>query len=179
MGARWTTLLPLVVFAAGVAVVAFFMLSGKDPRRLPSALIDRPAPTFTLPPLGQRKFGLTDKDLVGRVTLVNIFASWCIPCLVEHPQLMRLKREKLVPVYGINYKDDPADAEAWLKRHGNPYTRIGTDRNGRVGIEWGVYGVPETFIIDRQGRIRYKHVGPIMKRDLDEIILPIVRSLGQ
>ncbi len=151
-----------------------------DPSNIPSALIAAPVPEFSLPPLEGRERGLSSADLTtGEVSLVNIFASWCGPCRVEHPLLMRLSAEGIVPVHGINYKDRPADAAGWLAELGDPYTLIGADRDGRVSIDWGVYGVPETFVIDRQGRIVYKHIGPISPRDLEEKILPLVESLRQ
>ena len=168
-------ILPVVLLGL-VAALAYLRL-GKDPSVLPSALIDRPAPEFTLPPLLDTMPGLATSDLKGQVALVNVFASWCAPCRVEHPVFLRLKEEGRVAIYGINYKDKPEDATAWLQRLGNPYTRIGADREGRAAIEWGVYGVPETFVIDREGRIRYRHVGPVQPRDLDEKILPLLAEL--
>ena len=112
----------------------------------------------------------------GRVSLVNVFASWCAPCRVEHPVLNALSRSNRVPIYGINYKDRPEAARSWLAELGNPYIRIGAD-DGRVGIEWGVYGVPETFVVDREGRIRYKHVGPLTRDDIERKILPLIAKL--
>jgi cytochrome c biogenesis protein CcmG/thiol:disulfide interchange protein DsbE len=144
---------------------------------LPSALIDRPAPEFSLPPVLDSVPGLSTADLKGQVSLVNMFASWCAPCRVEHPVLLRLKEEGRVTVFGIDYKDKPEDVKAWLGRLGNPYTRLGADLEGRVAIEWGVYGVPETYVIDREGRIRYRHVGPLQPRDLEEKILPLLKEL--
>ena len=133
-----------------------------------------------LPPLpGAGVPGLDPAAIKGEVALVNVFASWCLPCKVEHPLLMRLARENIVAVYGINYKDDENQALAWLKNLGNPYRAIGYDGSGRAGIEWGVYGVPETFVIDKAGRIRFKHVGPIEPRDLEETLLPLISRLSQ
>jgi cytochrome c biogenesis protein CcmG/thiol:disulfide interchange protein DsbE len=173
-------LLYLVPLAAFIAVAGYFLVGlNRDPHTLPSALIDRPVPRFALPALVEGKPGLASADLTGEVALVNVFASWCVPCKVEHPALTRLARTEKVPLYAINYKDKPDDARRWLAELGDPYGRIGADADGRASIEWGVYGVPETFIIDRQGRIRYRHVGPIMPRDLEETILPKLRELGK
>jgi cytochrome c biogenesis protein CcmG/thiol:disulfide interchange protein DsbE len=174
---RLLFVLPILVFV----VVGIGLAVGltRDPSTLPSALIDRPVPTFQLPPIaGRRGQGLTDADLSGRVSLVNVFASWCVPCRVEHPLLMRLAEEG-VPIYGIDYKDPADDAAAWLTEMGDPYRQIGADTNGRVGIDWGVYGVPETFVVDAAGRIRHRHVGPLRAKDVDETILPLLRELSQ
>jgi cytochrome c biogenesis protein CcmG/thiol:disulfide interchange protein DsbE len=149
-----------------------------DPSIVPSVLIDKPVPDFDLPPLLEDKPGLATADLNGQVALVNVFASWCIPCRIEHPMFMRLAEKGEVPVYGINYKDAPADAKRWLAELGDPYTRIGADRDGRAGIEWGVYGVPETFVVDGTGTIRFKHVGPLTAEVLEDTIMPLVRELG-
>ena len=171
----WMYLLPAALFA--LLAVAFYNYLGSDTTALPSALIDKPAPDFSLPPLvGGGETGFSSGDLIGKVSLVNIFASWCAPCRAEHPVLNALAKSKRVPIYGINYKDKPEAARAWLAELGDPYVKIGAD-SGRVGIEWGVYGVPETFVIDRQGRIRYKHVGPLTQADLDRKILPLIAKL--
>ncbi len=143
---------------------------------LPSPLIDQPAPEFALPPLESGQPGFSSADLKGHVSLVNTFASWCAPCRAEHPVLNALAQTKRVPIYGINYKDKADNARAWIAELGNPYARIGAD-DGRVGIDWGVYGVPETFLVDRQGRIRYKHVGPLTQADVEHTILPLVARL--
>lgn len=177
MSKRLVFLLPVVGFIAIAAVIAYFMLSGKDAKIIPSALIDKPAPEFSLPSIDGAAGALGTAHLKGQVSLLNVFASWCIPCRVEHPQITRLGKVPGVALYGLNYKDKADEAKAWLERLGNPYHRIGADTDGRAGIEWGVYGVPETFIVDATGRIRYKHVGPVMPRDLEEIILPIIESL--
>ena len=181
---RLIYILPPVIFAAVALALAVGLTLRPD--IVPSALIDKPVPTFTLPGLGAGDTdvgidsrGFSSADLKGRVTLVNVFASWCIPCKAEHPLLMRLADKERLVIFGLNYKDKPADARAWISALGNPYRRIGVDRKGRVAIDWGVYGVPETFVIDRNGRIRYKHVGPLMARDVDEVILPIIRKLRQ
>ena len=164
-------LLPAVVFA-GLAA-GFYVGLGIDSTVLPSALIDEPVPRFELPSLPGHEPGFSSADLAGHVSLVNTFASWCTPCRAEHPVLQALAATKRVPIYGIDYKDKQDAALAWIAALGNPYTRIGAD-DGRVGIDWGVYGVPETFVVDRAGRIRYKHVGPLTQADLDRTILPLV-----
>jgi cytochrome c biogenesis protein CcmG/thiol:disulfide interchange protein DsbE len=176
---RWLFLLPLVLFLTIALAAGWLLMAGADPHRLPSTLIDQPAPAFELPPLpGVDRPGLAQADLVGAgPKLVNVFASWCVPCRVEHPLLLRLAEEGTVPVYGINWKDKAEDAANWIAELGNPYARIGHDPSGRAGIDWGVYGVPETYVIDAEGRIRYKHVGPLMAKDLDETVLPMLRSL--
>src|SRR5690606_31954220 len=147
--------------AALAVAFAVPLVRGDDPHMLPSALIDQPAPSFTLAGLPGHGDGVSNDDLAGNVTLLNFFASWCVPCLAEHPILMRLSRDEGVRVVGINYKDAAADAEAWLGRHGDPYAAIGRDADGRTGIDFGVYGVPETFIIDADGRIRFRYPGPL------------------
>ncbi len=168
-------LLPLAVFV----VVGLFLYRGLslDPGQIPSTLIDKPVPAFRLDPVQGRTLGLSSADLRGQVTLVNVFASWCVACRAEHPLLMELQRQGVV-VHGLNYKDRPADAEEWLGRFGDPYTRTGADRDGRVGIDFGVYGVPETFIIGADGVIVEKIIGPISPRILEQKVLPLVRELG-
>lgn len=168
-------LLPLVVFAV---LAAYFVIGlGKDPRIVPSALIDKPVPAFDLPPVMADRPGLATSDFGGEVTLLNVFASWCVPCRAEHPVISRLAEDGVVKVYGLNWKDKQADAVAWLKELGDPYERIGHDLSGRVGIDLGVYGVPESYLIDKKGRIRYKHVGPIFGETVNETLLPIIRDL--
>jgi cytochrome c biogenesis protein CcmG/thiol:disulfide interchange protein DsbE len=178
---RLKFLIPAAVFLVVAALLAIGLTL--DPGTLPSALIDKPVPDFDLPPIRGRtenaKPGLKTEDLMGHVSLVNVFASWCLPCKAEHPIFMRLAADDVVPIYGLNYKDKPEDAARWLEELGDPYTRIGADEDGRVGIEWGVYGVPETYIIDREGRVRYRHVGPITPQDLESKILPIIERLKQ
>lgn len=173
---RLRFLLPALLFAA--VAVAFAVGLGLDPRRVPSPLIDKPAPGFALAPLLDDRPGLATADLRGQVALVNVFASWCIPCRAEHPLLMRLAETEGVTVFGINYKDKPEDARAWLAELGNPYRRIGIDRDGKAGIDWGVYGVPESFVVDARGRIRFKWVGPMAPHILEEKILPILREVA-
>lgn len=148
-----------------------------NPREIPSPLIGKPVPVFELAPVKGRQLGLSNTALRGEVSLVNVFASWCAACREEHPLLMELSRSGTVPIHGLNYKDKPLDAEKWLNDLGDPYTRTGADLDGRIGIEWGVYGVPETFVIDRQGRIAYKHIGPITPRALREKITPLIANL--
>ncbi len=170
-GLSWVFVFPLIVFA-GLAVALGWGLT-HDPRVIPSALIDKPIPEFDLPPVKGRTLGLSSADLRGEVSLVNVFASWCTACRYEHPLFMRLKAAGVVPIHGLNYKDKPDDAAAWLDDLGDPYTRTGADISGRVGIEWGVYGVPETFVLNRDGRIAYKHIGPVTPKVLDETLLPM------
>lgn len=168
-------LIPLVVFA-GVAV-AFAVGLTMNPSAIPSVLIGKPVPSFDLPPVKGRTLGLSDRDLSGEVSLVNVFASWCTECRVEHPLLMRLRANGPVPLHGLNYKDRPEDAAEWLDTLGDPYTRTGADISGRVAIEWGVYGVPETFVIDRDGRIAFKHIGAMTPKVFEEKILPVIQEL--
>jgi cytochrome c biogenesis protein CcmG/thiol:disulfide interchange protein DsbE len=181
-GRRWLLYAPLAV--AGAAGAGFWvMLRGLqtgtyDPRGVPSALVGRTAPDFTLPALeGSDRPALSSADLRGPLPgpiLVNFWASWCVPCIVEHPQLMALSRDG-VPVLGINYKDRPADALAFLARRGDPYTRLGRDEPGRVAIDWGVYGVPETYLIDRQGIIRWRYAGPVTPEVVAQDLRPLLR----
>ena len=173
----WLYLLPIAVFA-GIGVLLYAGLF-RDPTLVPSPLVGKPVPEFALGPVQGRELGLSSQDLRGEVSLVNVFASWCVACRDEHPLLLALQREDVLPIHGLNYKDAPDDAAAWLDALGDPYTRIGADLDGRVGIDWGVYGVPETFVVDRNGHIAYKHIGPVTPRVLDEIILPLVRALRE
>lgn len=169
--------IPLAIFA----VMAVFLGIGltMDPREIPSPLIGKAVPEFTLPPVKGRTLGLATADLRGEVSIVNVFASWCLACRDEHPLLMELSRQRLVPIHGLNYKDKPDDAQKWLDDLGDPYTRTGADIAGRVGIDWGVYGVPETFIIGRDGHIAYKHIGPVTPQVLRDTILPMIARLQQ
>ena len=178
---RLRFVIPIVAFAA-LAVVLAFQLGKQDDghsRDLPSALLDRPMPDFALPALPGWSAGLTDEDIrAAGVSMLNVFASWCGPCRVEHPIWVEYaKRPDAVPVFGLNYKDPPENATDWLKKLGDPYKQIGADRDGRAGIDWGVYGVPETFVIDREGRIVFKHVGVMTREDLDQKILPLIAKL--
>lgn len=172
---------PLFLVPAGlfaVLVVAFAVGLRHDPHLLPSALIDRPAPDFALPGLYENVRGLTRKDLEGRVTLVNFFASWCAPCREEHQELMTLSRLADVTLDGIAYKDQPEKSRRFLDRLGNPYGRVGVDRNGTTAIDFGVYGVPETYVVDATGHIRYRHVGPLTAEDVAGKIMPLIRQIG-
>nr|WP_281721405.1 DsbE family thiol:disulfide interchange protein [Nitrosomonas nitrosa] len=171
----WLFAVPAVAFG-GVAGT-FFAALDRNPRAVPSALLGRPVPRFALPPVQGRTLGLSSENLAGEVALVNVFASWCTACLAEHPIFMRLRREGVVPVHGLNYKDAPADAAAWLDKHGDPFTRTGADRDGRVGIEWGVYGVPETYVIGRDGRIHHRQVGPLSEDTFAKTIMPLIQEL--
>jgi cytochrome c biogenesis protein CcmG, thiol:disulfide interchange protein DsbE len=172
---RLILLVPLALFAA---IAAALMLGlTRNPELLPSPLIGKPVPQFSLPPIQGRAAGLSNQDLKGEVSLVNFFASWCVACQAEHPLFMRLAAEGLVPVHGIDYKDRPEDTAGWLARLGDPYTRTGADLDGRGAIEWGVYGVPETYVINRKGEIAYKHIGAVTERDLSGVLLPLVRRL--
>lgn len=169
-------LIPFGIFA--LLVVLFIVGLGLDPREVPSPLVDKPAPEFDLPRLQEpdKRFGRS--DLVGGgVSLVNVWASWCTACRQEHPFLMELARRGEVPIYGLNYKDEREDAQGWLRRLGNPYAANAFDHDGRVGIDWGVYGVPETFIVDGEGTIRYKHIGPLGEQAWRETIMPIIEEI--
>lgn len=161
------------------AVLGVLLAMGleQNPRLIPSPLIGKSVPEFSLPPVKGRTLGLSSNDLRGEVSLVNVFASWCTACRLEHPLFMELARQRVVPIHGLNYKDAPEDAAKWLDSLGDPYTRTGADLDGRVAIDWGVYGVPETFVVDREGRIAYKHIGPIDQRVLDEKIMPLIERL--
>jgi len=168
-------LLPLLLF---LVLAAYFGVGlTKDPGVLPSAMIDRSVPQFELSPLHSDQPGFAKSDLMGKVSLVNFFGSWCVPCRAEHPLLMRIAEQNLVPIYGINYKNKKEEALAWLNELGNPYTRIGRDMTGRVGIDFGVYGLPETYIIGKQGRIRYRYVGPLYPEAMEKEILPRIEAL--
>jgi cytochrome c biogenesis protein CcmG, thiol:disulfide interchange protein DsbE len=176
----------LLLAPLGLAAVAgagfYAMLRGLgsgsyDPRGVPSALLGKPPPDFALPPLeGAERPALASADLqgAGRPVLVNFFASWCMPCVIEHPQLMRLARAG-VPVLGIAYKDKPEDSLGFLRRHGNPFARLGMDQPGRVAIDWGVYGVPETYLVDKSGLIRWRWAGPITEDTLRQDLEPLLR----
>lgn len=169
-------LLPLGVF---LAIMAYFAVGlTRDPNTLPSALLDRPAPVTILPLLGDAAGRFGPADLKGQVTLVNFFASWCAPCRVEHPTLMALKHDGL-HIVGIAYKDRPEDAKGYIIDHGDPYAVIAADDDGRASIEWGVYGVPETYIVDRDGVIRYRHVGVLSAEVWKTKLQPVVAELSK
>lgn len=183
----FVALLPLIIFAALAGIFTWQLLSGKNMQEIPSALIGRDAPQTDLPPLeglrladGTPVPGLKGADLKGQVTLVNIWASWCVPCRDEHPLIMKLGQDPRIKVVGLNYKDTPENALEFLRGLGNPYNVVGTDRSGRAGIEWGVYGVPETFIVNAQGKIVYKFVGPLSTESLAKQFMPEVeKALAQ
>jgi cytochrome c biogenesis protein CcmG, thiol:disulfide interchange protein DsbE len=149
----------------------------RDPRELPSTLIGRPVPTFSLLPVQGRTLGLSTSNLRGEVPLVNFFASWCVACRAEHPLLLAMAQSGAAIIHGINYKDAPADAARWLDMLGDPYARTGTDRDGRVGIEWGLYGVPETYVVSAQGGVVHKHAGPLTEQVRDATIMPLIERL--
>jgi len=175
---RLLFLLPVALFALVAGYFLATLREGRDPSLVPSPMIDRPAPALDLPGLAAGDPGLHSADLADKVALVNFFASWCLPCRVEHPLLAALAARG-VPVYGVLYKDKPAAALAWLGELGNPYAAIGDDPAGRVGIDFGVYGVPETYLIDRAGRVRYKQVGPLDQPTIDHVLLPMIEALGR
>jgi cytochrome c biogenesis protein CcmG, thiol:disulfide interchange protein DsbE len=181
---RWLMALPLVAFAA-LAALFWFGLQAGDPSRIPSALIGRPAPQTALPALdglvanGSQVPGLDPKMFKGKVSLVNVWASWCVPCHDEAPLLTQLGQDKRLQLVGINYKDSPDNARRFLGRYGNPFGIVGVDGNGRAAIEWGVYGVPETFIVGRDGTILYKLVGPVTPENIDTVLkTEIDKALG-
>jgi cytochrome c biogenesis protein CcmG, thiol:disulfide interchange protein DsbE len=166
--------IPAAVLVFLGLVLAFAVRLDRDPSRIPSALIGKSVPVFSLPPVKGRELGLSSTDLVGEVSLVNVFASWCVACREEHPLLMGLKTVG-IPIHGLDYKDEPDNAARWLNSMGDPYTRAGADHDGRVAIDWG--GVPETFVITKDGRIPHKQIGPLTRKDLEETVLPLVRKL--
>jgi cytochrome c biogenesis protein CcmG, thiol:disulfide interchange protein DsbE len=166
-------LLPLVALAGLIAVFALNI--DRNPSYVQSVLIDRPAPQFSLAPVpGIPVPGVDTASLKGQVTVVNVFASWCIPCRDEHPLLVALKEQTGVRLVGINQKDAPENARAFLAELGNPYDAIGADSDGRVSIDWGVYGVPETFVVDADGIVRFKHIGPINPQSLRDEVMPAI-----
>ena len=172
--------LPVAVFAVMAGVFAFALRTG-DPSKLPSTLIGKSAPALTLPPLEgladatKSVPGIAPEDLKrGTPVIVNFWASWCAPCVAEHPLLIILGEKAKVPIYGVNYKDQTSGARRFLGRYGNPFAAVGVDANGRAAIEWGVYGMPETFVLDGQGRIVYKHVGALTPEAIDRTILPAI-----
>jgi len=170
-------ILPLAIFVALVALLAVGLTL--DPRKVPSPLIGKPAPHFELPLLQEAKQTFTERDMLGKVWILNVWASWCVTCREEHPVLLELAASGVVPIYGLNYKDKREDGLAWLKGMGNPYKLSTFDFDGRVGIDYGVYGVPETFIIDKNGVIRHKQIGPITAEVLAKTILPLIDRLNK
>jgi cytochrome c biogenesis protein CcmG/thiol:disulfide interchange protein DsbE len=169
-------LVPLGVF---VALVAFFAVGlTRDPREVPSPLVDKAAPAFRLQQLHEPLAAFTPEDMKGKVWLLNVWASWCVSCRVEHPLLVEMSKQRVVPIVGLNYKDKREDGVQWLAKFGNPYALSAYDVEGKVGIDYGVYGVPETFVIDKQGVIRYKQIGPITPEALEKTLLPLIRKLN-
>jgi cytochrome c biogenesis protein CcmG, thiol:disulfide interchange protein DsbE len=169
-------IVPLAIF---IALVAFFAIGlTRDPREVPSPFIGKSAPSFRLEQLHDEKLAFTPEEMKGKVWLLNVWASWCVACQAEHPLLVEMARQKLAPIVGLNYKDRREDGVRWLQRYGDPYVLSAHDLEGRVGIDYGVYGVPETFVIDKQGVIRYKQIGPITREALDKKIKPLLKELG-
>lgn len=167
-----------------VPLILFFVLAGflyvglgLNPREVPSPYINKQAPAFDLPRLYKPEQNVTHQDMLGQVWLLNVWASWCVACRQEHPYFVELARKRILPIVGLNYKDKEPAAKGWLQQFGNPYVMSLVDASGRVGIDYGVYGVPETFLIDKQGVIRYKHIGPVTPQSIEEIILPKAREL--
>lgn len=170
--------LPLLIFLGLLGLL--YLGLHIDPRQVPSPLVDKPAPAFTVEDLQQPQTVFTERRLyVQGPALFNVWASWCVACREEHPVLLELARRGVVPIYGLNYKDTHKDAEQWLAQFGNPYTAIAYDPQGKVGLDWGVYGVPETFLIDRQGIIRYKYIGPLTPQIVQDDLLPRLTKLKQ
>ena len=172
----WRFGLPLAIFV----IVGVFLAIGLklDPREVPSPLVGKPAPTFKLPQLLDTTTPTSVSDMYGKVWLLNVWASWCVSCRAEHPLLNEIAATGMTEIVGLNYKDSPQDARAWLQQWGNPYVSVPVDANGTVGIDWGVYGVPETFVIDSKGIIRHKHIVPLNRKALQESILPLLQDLA-
>lgn len=168
-------LLPFIIFTA--IVILLWRGLALHPNQVPSPLINKPAPTFNLPTLDNLGQTTNEKDFIGHVTLVNVWATWCFACAEEHNFLLQLAKNPGIQLYGLNYKDNNASAKKWLLEHGNPYKIIAVDNNGNAGIDWGVYGTPETFIVDAHGIIRYKQIGPITPDAWEKVMLPIVEKL--
>jgi cytochrome c biogenesis protein CcmG/thiol:disulfide interchange protein DsbE len=168
-------LVPLLLFVVMVGFLAVGLR--RDPHEVPSPLVDKPAPAFRVPQLIAPEQPFAPADMRGQVWMLNVWASWCVACRVEHPLLVQLAQAKVVPVIGLDYKDKRPDALGFLARHGDPYNLSAFDGDGRVGIDYGVYGVPETFVIDKQGVIRHKQIGPITAEALEKTILPLIEKL--
>ena len=168
-----------LIFKTNFLVLAAFLYAGLglDPHEVPSPLIDKPAPAFTLPQLHDPKKQFSSEEMKGKVWLLNVWASWCVSCREEHPLLLELAKNGVVPIYGMDYKDKREDGIGWLNQLGDPYVRSVSDFDGRVGIDYGVYGVPETFVIDQRGVIRYKQIGPVTPEALQQKIIPLVKEL--
>ena len=170
-------LVPLALFLVLVGFLAVGL--HRDPHEIPSPLIDKPAPAFRLPTLAVPAGQFGPADMRGKVWLMNVWASWCVSCREEHPVLLAFSKENVVPIVGLDYKDAPADARLWLARYGDPYGLVAVDADGRVGIDYGVYGVPETYVIDQRGVIVHKHIGPITPEVLDQEIRPLLKKLAR
>ena len=168
-------IIPLILFI----IMAVFLALGLNlkPNEIPSPFINKHAPTFSAPKLEAPEQKLSPADLKGQVWLLNVWASWCVSCRAEHPILNQLAKQNAVVIVGLNYKDEPSDAKSWLETLGNPYNVSIMDQDGRIGIDYGVYGVPETFVIDKKGLIRYKHTGPVSDDDVQKIFLPLIAKL--
>jgi len=167
--------IPLGIFILMAALLGYGL--SLDPRKVPSPLIGKPAPTFSLASLHVPQQQITNQSFLGEVWVLNVWASWCVACRAEHVVITRMANMNLAKVIGLNYKDDPEDAKRWLRELGDPYTASLMDQDGKVGIDWGVYGVPETFIIDKKGMIHYKFIGPVTQEALDSEIVPMLRKL--
>jgi len=179
---RWTTLLPIIIFVVLVGIFSKRLIdvqSGQNPNSVPTVLLDTPVPLINLPPLPQRGPGLKTEDLKQGVSLVNIWGSWCVACLAEHPLLMGLAAENEFSLHGIAWRDDPNASLRWLARNGDPYDLIGQDPVSEAAIAFGVTGAPETFVVDGAGLIRYKHTGPITREAWQNTIAPLIASLRQ
>jgi cytochrome c biogenesis protein CcmG, thiol:disulfide interchange protein DsbE len=170
-------LIPLALFLVLVVFLAIGLT--RNPQELPSALLDKPAPIFRLPQLKQPDKTFSAEDMRGKVWMLNVWASWCVACRDEHPYLFEYQKSGAVPIYGLNYKDRPEDALGWLSELGDPYLLSAVDLDGRVAIDYGVYGAPESYIIDKSGTIRMKHVGPVMPEVWEKKILPLVQELNR
>lgn len=176
---RLLYVLPVLVFAGLAAWLALALRPDRDPSIVPSAMIGKPAPAFDLPALVPERPGVSSQDLKGKVVLLNFFASWCVPCRAEQPVLMRIAEEEKLPIYGIAYKDKPEAARAFLAELGNPFGRLAVDESGRTAIDFGLYGVPETYLVDKQGVIRFRQVGPLDPETLTKTVLPLVAELSK
>ncbi len=172
---RLLLILPVLLF---LVVGAFFAWGlTRDPSAIPSELVDKPLPQFDLPAIEGMKEGFSSEELKGEVTLLNVFASWCVSCHIEHPFLMQLAEDGVIKIYGLNWKEKPGEGKAWLDRLGNPYTKVGDDQAGRVAIDLGVTGAPETFVIDKEGRVRYRVAMPITEPYWNETLAPMIEEL--
>ncbi len=168
-------IIPLVLFI----ILSVFLAVGLklNPKDIPSPLVDKAAPAFSAAKLNAPEQKLSSSDLKGKVWLFNVWASWCVSCREEHPVLNEFAKQHVVTIIGLNYKDEPDDAKQWLSTLGNPYSDSIMDKDGRIGLDWGVYGVPETFMIDKKGFVRYKHTGPVKADDIEQIFLPLITKL--